>query len=872
MSDSVFLQITTSASSWKLCEQTFCGKLRKSPEGYDVKYQVVDNGTIDNEVVFSTMLKSEKPDAPILKLFIRLYENEIFHFYIDEVQNNTKKKRFRASQALQDKELLNSTLSIKVVDKNITLTSGKFTILIQKDTFLIHLYDNNRLTSVINAMNSFVFSKGGSEIAMEVTLKDVQRAYGIPEHADHLALQTTKKDEPYRHFNLDYGNYRIESREALYGAVNVLYGHGNDHSSGVFWLNAAQTWIDLEISPNKVDAFFMSESGVLEMFILTGPTLPRTVMQYTKLTGTAPLPQYFTLGYHQSRYSYMTQQEVLDVVLNLDISDMPVDAMWLDIDYTEEKKYFTWDKVRFPNPQDLIDTLKETNRKLVAIIDPHIKVDDEYMVHQTAKESNYYINNSDGTPFQGECWPGLSSYLDFLNPDALNYYSGLYSDHYFQNENVHLWNDMNEPAVFNAPEDENTMPLNAIHYGAWEHRDVHNMYGFHQVVGTRNGLLKRQPHLRPFILTRSHFAGTQRYAAIWTGDNAATWDYLKISFPMCLTEALAGISFCGADIGGFSSIPEDELYQRWYQAGAWLPFYRAHSAIDVPRREPYLYNRQIQERIRKALYQRYAHMPVWYTQFYQHEKTGEPVIRPITYHYPQESDAFSIENQILLGPNILAAPVLEKGILQKPIYLPGGKHEMWINIDDNYSSYQGIGYQLINVTLDSVPVFYRAGSIIPRKDSKQKSSVDTYTEPFTLYICLNETDGAEGPLYVDDYETFNYTKKEFKYVNLKFINKTLSIDPIDETTYNVPAPIKKIIIINAQLNLISATFCENNVTTKLNITVEMAKGVFSVENFTAYLHTSFRIDFEFADLASSSIIHYSSSLLIILIVSVTVLF
>ncbi|KAK5650619.1 hypothetical protein RI129_001648 [Pyrocoelia pectoralis] len=833
---------------WKDCKDTFCARLRRHstvPYSVDLGSLKIDEKT--NKVL--AILNPETKNGKKLMLTLSLLEEEIFHISIDQEQPSTP-PRYKARDALIENGEKFNTAKPNITKGNATayVKYKNLNVTIYANPMKFEFYDNNRLFSVVNPNNRFIFETDNENnqvaIGLDISFKDAQRAYGLPEHADHLALRNTSKEEPYRHFNLDYGSYEIESTQALYGAIGVLYAHGNNYSSGAFWLNAAQTWIDITNGPNQVDAYFMSESGVLDLFILPGPTLPHAVKQYTKLTGTAPLPQYFTLGYHQSRYSYMTQDEVVKVVTKFDENSFPIDVMWLDIDYTNEKRYFTWDPKRFSNPEKLISNLTETNRKLVAIIDPHIKVDDKYFVHQNATKEHYYIKNSAGKDFQGECWPGLSSYLDFLNPKAREYYSKLYLDHHFENKNVHVWNDMNEPSVFNRLKDENTMPLDALHYRGYKHRDVHNMYGFYQTIGTRTGMLQRKDKLRPFILTRSHFAGTQRYAAIWTGDNLARWDYLKISFPMCLTEALAGVSFCGADVGGFGEKPDDELYQRWYQAGAWLPFYRGHSANDVPRREPYLYGKDIQQRVRAALRQRYAHLPIWYTLFYEHEQTGEPVIRPITYHYPKESEAFDVENQVLVGRNILAAPVLEKGVTKYKVYLPGGDNEIWYNIDENYTPYHGNGSHLLTVNNDSVPVFYKAGSIIPRKDTPRPTSVHMHQDPYTLYIVLNAKREAEGKLYVDDGGSLSYQQKKFYYGNFVYKNYSLTVVNLrNDTSYSDVAPIGNLVIINPPNGIKGVQKTENNTIIELSNVYSSKYNVLFVNNFTAQFQNGLEIKF-----------------------------
>lgn len=335
---------------------------------------------------------------------------------------------------------------------------------------------------------------------------------------------------------------------------------------------------------------------------------------------------------------------------------------------------------------------------------------------------------------------------------------------------------MNEPSVFDV--DEKTMPLSEVqHYGNWLHRDVHNAYGFYQTMGTYEGLLARSDEkLRPFILTRSHFAGSQRYTAMWTGDNNADWNYLRISVPMCLTEALAGISFCGADVGGFNNDVEDELFQRWYQTGAWLPFFRSHASKGTKRREPYLYPVDIQERLRTALKQRYVHLPYWYTLWWEHARTGTPVIRPLSYHF-SETNVLDVDQEWLVGGSILVSPVMEKSVKEIKIVLPGDV--IWYYIDAN-TTYNGGQTITLPVDITTVPVFYKGGSVIPRKDTIRSSSVYTHKDPFSLYVMVDGNGKAEGTLYIDDYQSFDYKNKSYLYIKIDYIKDVLTYTKIDE--------------------------------------------------------------------------------------------
>jgi alpha 1,3-glucosidase len=293
-----------------------------------------------------------------------------------------------------------------------------------------------------------------------------------------------------------------------YGAVPVIYGHGAKQTAGVFWLNSAETFVDIH---DTKTAHFMSESGVMDVFVLLGPSPNEVFQQYTELTGVANLPQLFSLAYHQSRWNYMTQEDLLEVVASFDKNELPLDTIWLDIEYTDGKRYFTWDKETFPEPLEMMRNLSASGRHLTYIIDPHVKIDVDYKFYKENLDQDYFIKNNAGKNFEGNCWPGMSSYADFFNPEARRYYADQYLLENFADNSIEsgIWNDMNEPSVFDLP--EVTMPKDNIHYGGWEHRHVHNTYGLMHVKGTFDGLMRRgNGNLRPFILTRAFFSGSQR--------------------------------------------------------------------------------------------------------------------------------------------------------------------------------------------------------------------------------------------------------------------------------------------------------------------------------------------------------------------------
>lgn len=544
---------------------------------------------------------------------------------------------------------------------------------------------------------------GPEAVAMDFSFPAAEVLFGIPEHADSFILKSTTGGEPYRLYNLDVFEYIIDSKMALYGSVPVIYGHGSQRTVGVFWNNAAETWVDIHTTERNVvssivnfvsgshktespNAHFMSESGIIDVYILMGPKPLDVFQQYTQLTGTAPLPQMFALAYHQCRWNYNDAKDVETVAAKFDDYDIPMDTMWLDIEYTDGKKYYTWDHFKFPDPVGMIKNLTKFGRHLVIIIDPHIKRENGYFVHDQCTDLGYYVKTADGKDYEGWCWPGAASYPDFFRQDIRDYFSSQYLLENFKEvtSDVMIWNDMNEPSVFNGP--EVTMPKDIIHYGNWEHRDVHNLYAHMNIMATFNGLLKRDGNQRPFILTRGHFAGSQRYAAIWTGDNLADWGHLEHSIKMCLSEAVSGFSFCGADIGGFFGNPDAELFQRWYQTGAFLPFFRSHSHIDTKRREPWLYPENTRLIIREAIRKRYSYLPLWYTSFYEHEQTGYPVILPLLAHYPADQNTFRIDNQFMIQDRLLIRPVMQPGVRKVDVYFPISDFthhtgDLWYDVD-----------------------------------------------------------------------------------------------------------------------------------------------------------------------------------------------
>ncbi|KAF8886032.1 glycoside hydrolase family 31 protein [Infundibulicybe gibba] len=526
--------------------------------------------------------------------------------------------------------------------------------------------------------------KGPESLSIDITFPNHGTLYGIPQHATRLALPTTAGEspffsDPYRLYNADVFEYIASSPMSLYGSIPILHAHSADSTVGIFHAVASETWIDVSHSTEKSSqTHWISESGILDLFLMPGPTPADIFAQYSRLTGTPVLPAHWSLGYHQCRWNYVSTDDVRTVQKRFDEEDIPVDVFWLDIEYSEEHKYFIWDKKNFPDPVDMINDVAAIGRKMVIIVDPHLKRTSDYPVYQKASELGILVKPKSGEgEYEGWCWSGSSSWIDFFNPTAWDWWKSLFKTQQLESgwswtestEAVHIWNDMNEPSVFNGP--EITMPKDNVHHGGWEHRDIHNVNGMlfsnltSQAVSARS-----DPPKRPFVLTRAFYAGSQRFGAMWTGDNLGTWEHMEVGVKMVLANGIAGMSFAGSDVGGFFGNPDTEMLVRWYQVGAFAPFFRAHAHLDTKRREPFLLDQPYKGMIRDILRLRYSMLPVWYTAFRETTVTGLPVLRPHYVMFPKDQAGFDLDDQYYIGQSgLLVKPVTQKDVTETTVYL-----------------------------------------------------------------------------------------------------------------------------------------------------------------------------------------------------------
>lgn len=630
--------------------------------------------------------------------------------------------------------------------------------------------------------------KGPEAMSLDISFPGFEHVYGLPERATSLALKPTAgsgvDSEPYRLYNLDVFEYLHESPFGLYGSIPYMIAHKAGLTTGVLWLNAAEMFVDVQKAGDGTATQWIAESGIVDLYVFGGPSPKDVMAQYGVLTGTTALPQLFSIGYHQCRWNYKDEADTKAVDAGFDEHAIPYDVLWLDIEHTNGKRYLTWDHSLFPDPVGMQEDIASRGRKMVTIVDPHVKRDHSYYIFSQAEQAKHFVLNKHRSDFDGWCWPGQSSYLDVTSPVVREWWAQQFTPDKYEGSTPHLyiWNDMNEPSVFNGP--EITMHKDNLHYGDVEHRDVHNLYGLYYHMGTAEGLAVRGRAVagadgdRPFVLSRAFFSGTQRVGPIWTGDNTADWNHLRVSLPMLMTLGVTGLPFSGADVGGFFGNPDAELLTRWYQLGTYYPFFRGHAHLETQRREPWLFGEPHTGRIRDAIRARYSLLPYIYTLFRHANLTGAPVVAPTWYEFPDAKDTFALDEQMMLGPAVLVRPVTAAGATTADVMLPRTTrwYDLLTGAEAEKSTWlPGLDQVIrVQVTQDSIPAFYRGGYIVPRRERPRRSTATQHADPLTLVVALDHESKAGGDLYLDDGHSYAFMRGAYMHRVFSFDGSKLS--------------------------------------------------------------------------------------------------
>ena len=538
------------------------------------------------------------------------------------------------------------------------------------------------------------------QIQIVKTLEGEEAFYGLGDKTGFL----NKRGYEYEMWNSDLPDPQVDSFKSLYKSIPFFITLKEKHVFGIFFDNHYRTYFDMG-KESEDYYYFGADEGNLDYYFIAGEDMPEIISGYTYLTGTTPLPQTWTLGYHQSRWSYATKEEVYDIAEHFRKLDIPCDAIHLDIDYMEAYKVFTWNEERFPKVDKMIDKLAGDGFKVVTILDPGVKIEEGYFVYDEGVENGYFAKDRNGEIYENAVWPGPAVFPDFTDERVRSWWGNMQK--ILLEKGVRgIWNDMNEPASFNGELPEDVQFYNEGR-GA-NHKKVHNIYGHLMAKATFEGLQKLDSR-RPFVITRACYSGSQKYTTGWTGDNHSIWAHLQMAIPQLCNLGMSGLAFIGTDVGGFGSDCTPELLCRWVQVGCFSPLFRNHCCNMQHRQEPWAFDEETLVINRQYIKLRYRLLPYLYDLFWESKDNGLPIIRPLVMHYEHDDKVKEINDQFLFGKNIMVAPVVVQGQRARAIYLPEGT---WVDYWTK-EVLQGGRFILREVPLEVCPIYVKSGSILP---------------------------------------------------------------------------------------------------------------------------------------------------------------
>ena len=647
-----------------------------------------------------------------------------------------------------------SAVSVEDGKTELRMTVGRVVVIVKKTPLLITFADSAG-NVLLAEQPSLPMAWDGTYIHAWMRMPSDENYFGLGDKPGPM----NRRNHAYTMWNTDFFGWQ-ESDDPLYKTIPFFIGLRKGTAYGVFFDNTYRSSFDFgKESPDYFS--FGAEGGELNYYFIAGPEPKRIVQQFTALVGRTPLPPLWSLGYQQSRYSYYPEARAREVVQTLREKKIPADVIYFDIDYQQGNAPFTINREYFPNFGKMIGDFRAQGMRTVLITDLHIKKDPGhgYAQYDSGIKQDAFVKNADGSVFVGKVWPGDSVFPDFTLTRAREWWGGLYKE--FVNMGVAgFWNDMNEPSVFETP--TKTMPLDVVHRlddgTTLDHRAIHNVYGMENARATYEGLLKLRPDERPFVLTRAAYAGAERYAATWTGDNSATWNHIGMSVPQIMSLGLSGYSLVGADVGGFAGSPPVDLLTRWYELGVFYPIYRDHAAKGTADHEPWASGPE-QEAIRKRYIElRYRLLPFIYTAMEETSRTGVPLMEPLFLEYPDEQGLYGEDHEFLFGRDFFVAPVITERVDAEDIHLPPGDwYDFWTT--EKHSSKDQIS---LHPALAEMPLYVRAGAMVPMQPVVQSTN-EKPDGPLELRVYPGSD--CRGTLYEDDGLTFAYQKGNFLRVN-----------------------------------------------------------------------------------------------------------
>jgi alpha-glucosidase len=619
---------------------------------------------------------------------------------------------------------------------------------------------------------------GGDIVKMSKTSQASESYYGLGDKPVHINLKG-KRFENWVTDSYAYGR----DTDPIYKAIPFYIGLHHEKSYGIFFDNTFRSFFDFCQERRNVTSFW-AQGGEMNYYFIYGPEMSDVVANYTDLTGKPhEMPPLWALGYHQCKWSYYPESNVKEIAAKFRELQIPCDAIYLDIDYMEGFRCFTWNKDYFPNPKRMVKELADDGFKTIVIIDPGIKIDMEYSVFKEALDKDYFCKRADGPYMKGKVWPGECYFPDFTNPEVREWWSDLFQELIEDIGVAGVWNDMNEPAVMDVP--GKTFPNDVRHDydgNPCSHRKAHNVYGMQMARATYQGIKKFAYPKRPFAITRAAYSGTQRYTSSWTGDNVATWDHLNIANIQAQRMCMSGFSFIGSDIGGFAEQPNGELYARWIQLGIFHPFCRTHSSGDHGNQEPWAFDKTVTDVVRKFIEIRYQLLPYLYTAFWKYAEEGVPILKSLVLFDQEDEHTHYRNDEFIFGEKILACPVAEPNAKGRRMYVPRGK---WYNFWNN-ELVEGEQEMWVDADLDSMPIFIKEGAIIPKYPIQQYVGEKEITQ-VKLDIYFKE--GKEkSEVYEDAHDGYDYKKGRFSLRNFTLVGKkeSLTIQQFKSGKYITP--------------------------------------------------------------------------------------
>jgi alpha-glucosidase len=630
-------------------------------------------------------------------------------------------------------------------DETITLITDSVKAVIQKHPYSIAFYTPDG--KLINEdEHGLTTSWVGQSVTTYKKLQDDEHFVGLGEKTGNL----DRKGNGYTNWNSDVYGYSI-NQDPLYSSIPFYIGIHHNLNYGIFLDNTFQTDFNFGASNNRFSSFG-ARGGEMNYYFIYHKRVADIITSYTYLTGRMPLPPLWSLGYQQNRYSYYPEAEVMRVARTLREKRIPADGITLDIHYMDQYQLFTWNKSRFPNPVLMNDTLKKLGFRTTVIVDPGIKVLKGAPAYESGLKEDVYIKYADGEPYTGQVWPGWCNFTDFTSVRGRNWWRKQVK--FFAESGVSgIWNDMNEISTWGEKMPDNVM----FDYDGrlTTHLEAHNVYGMQMARSSYEGAVEQFKE-RPFILSRSGFAGLQRYSAIWTGDNRSEDDHMLQGVRLLNSLGLSGMPFTAMDIGGFTGNPSIPLYTRWIQLGAFIPYFRNHTSLNSKASEPWSYGEDVLDIARNYISLRYQLMPYLYSTFYESTQNGLPVMRSLVINYTHDPKVLlpDYQNQYEFGSAFMVAP-FESGKDYGKIYFPEG---VWYDL---YTGALETGKQskVISLDISKLPVYVKGGSIIPMQSLVQSTAI-LPTDTLSLHVYNGNTVNS-FVYYEDDGKSFQYKKGSF---------------------------------------------------------------------------------------------------------------